>query len=48
MNSALIEDGMSKKQTLVVIGNGMVGHNFLENLVASNIKDNYEIVTFCE
>ena len=39
---------MSKKQTLVVIGNGMVGHNFLENLVASDIKDNYDIVTFCE
>ena len=39
---------MSKKQTLVVIGNGMVGQNFLDTLVASNIKDNYEIVTFCE
>ncbi|BCG63213.1 MAG: nitrite reductase (NADH) large subunit [Methyloprofundus sp.] len=39
---------MSKKQTLVVIGNGMVGHNFLENLVASDIKDDYDIVTFCE
>ncbi|NOQ12906.1 MAG: nitrite reductase large subunit [Methyloprofundus sp.] len=39
---------MSKKQTLVVIGNGMVGHNFLENLIASDIRHNYEIVTFCE
>ena len=39
---------MSKKQTLVVIGNGMVGHNFLENLVASDLKGTYEIVTFCE
>jgi len=39
---------MSTKQTLVVIGNGMVGHNFLENLVASNLKDDYDIVTFCE
>ncbi len=39
---------MSKKQTLIVIGNGMVGHNFLETLVASDIKDNYDIVTFCE
>jgi nitrite reductase (NADH) large subunit len=36
------------KQKLVVIGNGMVGHNFLENLMASNIKDNYEVITFCE
>ena len=33
---------MSKKQTLVVIGNGMVGHNFLTNLMASGIKDQYE------
>jgi nitrite reductase (NADH) large subunit len=39
---------MSKKQTLVVIGNGMVGHNFLEALTASDIKNTYEIVTFCE
>ena len=39
---------MSKKQTLVVIGNGMVGHNFLTGLMASSIKDQYEVVTFCE
>jgi nitrite reductase (NADH) large subunit len=39
---------MSNKQTLIVIGNGMVGHNFLESLVASDIGDNYEVVTFCE
>lgn len=39
---------MSNKQTLVVIGNGMVGQNFLENLMASDIKSNYDVVTFCE
>lgn len=39
---------MSKKQTLVVIGNGMVGHHFLESLIASEIGGNYDIVTFCE
>jgi nitrite reductase (NADH) large subunit len=39
---------MSNKQTLVVIGNGMVGHHFLENLVAGDMKNNYHIVTFCE
>lgn len=39
---------MSKKPTLVVIGNGMVGHHFLENLIASEIKDHYHLVTFCE
>ena len=39
---------MSTKQTLVVIGNGMVGQNFLASLVASRVKETYEIVTFCE
>jgi len=39
---------MDKKQTLVVIGNGMVGHNFLTTLMASDIRDQYEVVTFCE
>jgi nitrite reductase (NADH) large subunit len=36
------------KQTLVVIGNGMVGHHFLETLAGSDVRDRYEIVTFCE
>ncbi len=58
MVSAMIDDikknfssprlGMSKKQTLVVIGNGMVGQNFLSTLMTSGIKDQYEVVTFCE
>lgn len=39
---------MDNKQTLVVIGNGMVGHNFLTSLMASEIKDKYKVVTFCE
>ncbi len=39
---------MSKKQTLVVIGNGMVGQNFLANLVTSPNYIDYNIVTFCE
>ncbi|HDY86428.1 MAG TPA: NAD(P)/FAD-dependent oxidoreductase, partial [Methylophaga sp.] len=39
---------MSNKQTLVVIGNGMVGQNFLVSLMASDIEDNYDVVTFCE
>ena len=37
---------MSKKK-LVVIGNGMVGHHFLENLVQQTGGD-YEITVFCE
>jgi nitrite reductase (NADH) large subunit len=39
---------MSNKQTLVVIGNGMVGQHFLASLVASPVKEQYHIVTFCE
>lgn len=39
---------MSVKQTLVVIGNGMVGQHFLASLVGSTIKEQYEIITFCE
>lgn len=36
------------KQTLVVIGNGMVGQHFLAGLVQSPAKGQYNIVTFCE
>ena len=39
---------MGIKQTLVVIGNGMVGQYFLASFVTGSGKDEYEIVTFCE
>ncbi|MDO6461305.1 nitrite reductase large subunit NirB [Granulosicoccaceae sp. 1_MG-2023] len=39
---------MSKKQTLVVIGNGMVGHQFIESFVDKGGLDQYELITFCE
>lgn len=39
---------MSNKQNLVVIGNGMVGQNFLVSLMANDIKDYYDVITFCE
>ncbi|MEN8259246.1 MAG: nitrite reductase large subunit NirB [Pseudomonadota bacterium] len=39
---------MSEKKRLVVIGNGMVGHNFLEGFVKSDIREQYDVVTFCE
>lgn len=39
---------MSTKKSLVVIGNGMVGQNFLTSLMASQCKDSYHITTFCE
>ncbi len=39
---------MSTKQTLVVIGNGMVGQNFLQGLVESDANEQFDIITFCE
>ena len=39
---------MNSKQTLVVIGNGMVGQQFLASLVNSTAYQHYQIVTFCE
>jgi NAD(P)H-dependent nitrite reductase large subunit/NAD(P)H-dependent nitrite reductase small subunit len=38
----------SSKQTIVVIGNGMVGHRFCEKLVEFDTEGRYRIVTFCE
>lgn len=37
-----------RKQKLVVIGNGMVGQNFLEGIVKSKGFEQFEVVTFCE
>nr|MDT0250919.1 nitrite reductase large subunit NirB [Endozoicomonas sp.] len=37
-----------QKQRIVVIGNGMVGHRFLEELIAQAGNDQYEITVFCE
>ena len=36
------------RRTVVVIGNGMVGHRFCENLVECDVDKKYRIVTFCE
>ncbi|MCG8383277.1 MAG: nitrite reductase large subunit NirB [Gammaproteobacteria bacterium] len=36
------------KKTLVVIGNGMVGQNFLEGLAESTAAKEYQVVVFCE
>lgn len=35
-------------RTIVVIGNGMVGHRFCERLVECDVDNRYRIVTFCE
>ena len=38
----------NKQETLIVIGNGMVGHRFVEKLVEFDRTKQYKIVTFCE
>ncbi|AFY37438.1 assimilatory nitrite reductase (NAD(P)H) large subunit precursor [[Leptolyngbya] sp. PCC 7376] len=39
---------MSNKQNLIVIGNGMVGHKFLEVMAGKNATEKYNLITFCE
>ena len=39
---------MKNKQNLIVIGNGMVGHKFLESLVDLEQAQNYNITVLCE
>lgn len=36
------------KQRIIVVGNGMVGHRFIENLAESSSADNLDIITFSE
>lgn len=36
------------KQRIVVVGNGMVGHKFIENLLGSDQAENFEVITFSE
>lgn len=36
------------RKTVVVIGNGMVGHRFLEKMVLEDAQQQYRLVTFCE
>ncbi|MCL4255879.1 MAG: FAD-dependent oxidoreductase, partial [Anaerolineae bacterium] len=37
-----------RKPTIVVVGNGMVGHKFIELMVKQGATETYEIITFCE
>ncbi|HEX7764945.1 MAG TPA: nitrite reductase (NAD(P)H), partial [Cellvibrio sp.] len=36
------------KKRIVVVGNGMVGHKFIDNLVNHGDADQYQVVTFSE
>ena len=44
----MIANRIRQPQTIVVIGNGMVGHRFCEKLVEFDTARRYRIVTFCE
>lgn len=39
---------MTTKKNLVVVGNGMVGHKFLELMVQKDVSQQWNLVTFCE
>jgi nitrite reductase (NADH) large subunit len=39
---------MAAKKNLIVIGNGMVGHKFLELMIAQKATEHWNVVTFCE
>jgi len=39
---------MTAKKNLIVIGNGMVGHKFLELMVSSGATKHWNLITFCE
>ncbi|NDJ16684.1 nitrite reductase large subunit NirB [Myxacorys almedinensis] len=36
------------KKNLIVIGNGMVGHKFLERMIAKGAAQNWNLIAFCE
>ena len=38
----------NQKQNLIVIGNGMVGHRFLELMVEKDGLEQWNLITFCE
>src|SRR5262245_30204318 len=38
----------TSRQTIVVIGNGMVGQRFCERLVEFDTQGQFQLVTFCE
>ena len=47
-NKHILDLNMTKKKQLVVIGNGMVGHKFLQSMTQSDSMQEYQITTFCE
>ncbi|HEY2251634.1 MAG TPA: nitrite reductase large subunit NirB, partial [Planctomycetaceae bacterium] len=48
MNSQSENQSENSHKTIVVIGNGMVGHRFCERLIEYDRERQFRIVTFCE
>lgn len=44
----MIADNPPPRKTIVVIGNGMVGHRFLEKMLDMDAAGQFRLVTFCE
>ena len=44
----MIDKTTTQRETVVVIGNGMVGHRFCELLAERDVDRRSRIVTFCE
>jgi nitrite reductase (NADH) large subunit len=42
------ERATESRRTIVVVGNGMVGHRFCQRLTELDTESRYRIVTFCE
>ncbi len=47
-NPTVIAPSTPVRKTVVVVGNGMVGHRFCERLAEFDVAGEYRIVTFCE
>ncbi len=39
---------MTAKKNLIIIGNGMIGHKFLELMIAKGATQQWNLITFCE
>ena len=43
-----VETALNSKPNLVVIGNGMVGHHFIEKAIETGLHEQFDIHVFAE
>ncbi|PSW18319.1 nitrite reductase (NAD(P)H) [Photobacterium sanctipauli] len=48
MNKQENDKYLAEKQRVVVVGNGMVGHKFIEDMLANGADEKYQVITFSE